>query len=211
MCLYFHWLAGITWEQSIQSSGKSTLCELKACQHCEQRGEKERWSDGIRTFFQSKPQNKNRVYKQYSSQTQKRKHKGMSIIRGSFVEILHHSGLWCLTAVMSQNMEAPPQLTSQPFGAAPGESSRKQKTPWAQSALMTAYKRWQDGQGITGERREKNGLKVAGWERWAEKIKQHGERVAWEASTDSVGVVHRCFGNYLETAGTTVGRAGRKK
>lgn len=45
MCLRCHWPAGVTWDQSSQWAGKSTLCELKACQHCEQREEK-RCSDG---------------------------------------------------------------------------------------------------------------------------------------------------------------------
>ena len=37
MCLFCDRLAGVTWELSSQSGRKSTFCELKACQHCEQR------------------------------------------------------------------------------------------------------------------------------------------------------------------------------
>lgn len=51
MCLRCHWPAGVTWEQSSQSAGKSTLCELKACQHCEQRRrgkEMQWWRDWVR-------------------------------------------------------------------------------------------------------------------------------------------------------------------
>lgn len=37
MCLLCDWPAGVTWELSSQWGRKSTFCELKACQHCEQR------------------------------------------------------------------------------------------------------------------------------------------------------------------------------
>lgn len=49
MCLRRDWPGGVTWEQSSQWGGKSTLCELKACQHCEQRrrGKEMQWWRGF--------------------------------------------------------------------------------------------------------------------------------------------------------------------
>ena len=45
MCLQRYWPGGwVTLRQHSQSGGKSTLCELKACQHCEQR--RRRGEDG---------------------------------------------------------------------------------------------------------------------------------------------------------------------
>lgn len=54
MCLLCDWPAGVTWERSSQSGRKSTFCELKACQHCEQRRGKEmQWWKGLGEDFLS--------------------------------------------------------------------------------------------------------------------------------------------------------------